>query len=182
MTAEKWKAKAADLFGDKADEFLKLYPADNDEQAVRSAIDYGGDTFIAFGTWQWIDAQAKTGDAPVYRYHLELPAPPSKFHPGSFAFHSDDIEYVFGTLDTRPGAEWRPEDRKLSEEMMDYWTNFAKTGDPNGPGGNVMSLPAWPRYDKTDEVMHLNANSEASADTTRARYEFLMENKPAKTE
>ena len=182
MTTEKWKAKAADLFGDKAGEFLKLYPADNDEQAVRSAIDYGGDTFIAFGTWQWIDAQAKTGDAPVYRYHLELPAPPSKFHPGSFAFHSDDIEYVFGTLDTRPGAEWRPEDRKLSEQMMDYWTNFAKTGDPNGPGGNVMSLPAWPRYDKTDEVMHLNANSEASADTTRARYEFLMENKPAKTE
>jgi para-nitrobenzyl esterase len=41
---------------------------------------------------------------------------------------------VFGTLDTRPGAVWRPEDRKLSEEMMSYWTNFAKTGDPNGPG------------------------------------------------
>jgi para-nitrobenzyl esterase len=129
-----------------------------------------------------MEAQVKTGDAPVYRYHFELPAPPSKFHPGWFAFHSDDIEYVFGTLDTRPGAEWRPEDRKLSEQMMDYWTNFAKAGDPNGPWGIGMRLPEWPRYDKTEEVMHLDEESAASADTTRARYEFLMENKPVKTE
>jgi para-nitrobenzyl esterase len=58
--------------------------------------------------------------------------------------------------------------------MIEYWTNFAKTGDPNGPG-----LPAWPRYDKTDEVMHLDADSKASLDTTHARYEFLLENHPA---
>ena len=49
---------------------------------LRSAIDYGGDTFIAFGTWKWIEAHRKTGDSPVYRYHFELAAPPSKFHPG----------------------------------------------------------------------------------------------------
>jgi para-nitrobenzyl esterase len=175
MTAMEWKATAEKLFGAQADRFLTLYPADSDEQAVRSAIDYNGDTFIAFSTWKWIEAQVKTGDAPVYRYHFELAAPPSKFHPGSFAFHSDDIEYVFGTLDTRPEAVWRSEDRKLSEQMMGYWTNFAKTGDPNGAG-----LAEWPRYDKTAEVMHLDADSKASADTTRARYEFLMENKPAK--
>src|SRR6185437_6535165 len=64
--------------------------------------------------------------------YLEVAATPSKFHPGTFAFHSDDIEYVFGTLDTRPGWNVRPEDRKLSDQMMTYWTNFAKTGDPNG--------------------------------------------------
>jgi para-nitrobenzyl esterase len=174
MTADAWQKNAAKLFGDDAQSFLALYPDDTDEQSERSAIDYDGDTFIAFGTWKWIEAQVKTGDAPVYRYHFELPAPPSEFHPSSYAFHSDDIEYVFGTLDTRPGAVWRPEDRKLSDEMMDYWTNFAKTGDPNGPG-----LPEWPRYDKTDEVMHLDADSKASPDTTRARYEFLLEHKPA---
>jgi para-nitrobenzyl esterase len=175
MTAAEWKDTAVRLFGDQSQEFLALYPDTTDEQSERSAIDYDGDTFIAFGTWQWIEAQVKTGDAPVYRYHFELAAPPSKFHPGSFAFHSDDIEYVFGTLDTRPGAEWRPEDRKLSDEIMDYWTNFAKTGDPNGAG-----LPEWPRYDKTGEVMHLDRESAASNDTTRARYEFLTVNKPAK--
>ena len=59
---------------------------------------------------------------------------PASFIARPFAFHSDDIEYVFGTLDTRPGAVWRPEDRKLSDEMMSYWTNFAKTGDPERPG------------------------------------------------
>ncbi len=168
MTAEKWKAMAAQIYGDHAAEVLSFYPADTDEQAVRSAIDYGSDSFIAFSTWRWIDAQTKTGDAPVYRYHFEQPAPPSKFHPGWYAFHSDDIEYVFGTLDTRPEATWLPEDRKLSDEMMGYWTNFAKTGDPNGAG-----LHEWPRFDKDSTILHLDSEIMARPDTLRARYEFL---------
>ena len=173
MTAAKWRAEAEKRFGDRAAEFLDAYPGNDNAQAERSAIDFSGDLFIAFGTWKWIEAQVKTGDAPVYRYHFELAAPPSKFHPESEAFHSDDIEYVFGTLDTRPGAVWRPEDRKLSEEIMSYWTNFAKTGDPNGTG-----LPEWPRYDKTREVLHLDRETHASPDTTRARYEFLLKDMP----
>jgi para-nitrobenzyl esterase len=174
MTVEKWKAYAAEHFGDRAEEFLKLYPGETDEQAVASAIAYGSDSWIAFGTWKWIEAQRKTGDSPVYRYHLELAAPTSKFHPGSFAFHSDDIEYLFGTLDTRPGAVWRPEDRKLSEEMMSYWTNFARTGDPNGPG-----LPVWPKYDKDDSLIHLDSTITSGPDVLRPRYEFLLKGMPA---
>ncbi|MFP5210935.1 MAG: carboxylesterase/lipase family protein [Acidobacteriota bacterium] len=169
MTAEKWATFAKDHFGVHAAQFLDLYPGNTDEQAVRSAIDYGSDTFIAFSTWRWVEAQLKTGDAPIYRYHFELAAPPSKYHPGWYAFHSDDIEYVFGTLDTRPGADWRPEDRKLSEQMMSYWTNFAKTGDPNGTG-----LPEWPRYDKTGEIIRLDSTITSGLPTTQARYEFLM--------
>jgi para-nitrobenzyl esterase len=54
--------------------------------------------------------------------------------------------------------------------MGSYWTNFAKTGDPNGPG-----LPKWPRYDgKTNyEVMHLLAEPQASPDNRREQYLFL---------
>jgi para-nitrobenzyl esterase len=173
MTAVQWKAFADGMFKDRSAEFLTFYPGDTDAQALRSAIDYGSDAFIAFSTWKWLEADRKTSDAPVYRYHLELAAPPSKFHPGSFAFHSDDIEYVFGTLDTRPGSEWRPEDRKLSDQMMSYWTNFAKTGDPNGPG-----LPEWPKYGKDDSLIHLDSTITSGPDALRPRYEFLLKGMP----
>ena len=175
MTVDKWKAFAAENFKDRAEEFLKLYPGNTDEQATRSAIDYGSDSFIAMGTWRWLEAHRKTGDSPEYRYHFELAATPSKFHPGTFAFHSDDIEYVFGTLDTRPGWDVRPEDRKLSDAMMTYWTNFAKTGDPNGG-----DLVKWPKYnDEGYPLIHLNTTITAGPDTLRPRYLFLEEGMPA---
>ncbi len=174
VTAEQWKEQAESMYKERAAEFLKLYPGDTDEQATRSAADYRADAFIAFGTWKWLEAQRKTGESPVYRYHFELPALPSKYHPGTMAFHSDDIEYVFGSLDTRPGATIRPEDRQLSEEMMSYWTNFAKTGDPNGTG-----LPVWPKYDADNSLIHLDNPITAGPSTVRARYEFLLKGMPA---
>jgi para-nitrobenzyl esterase len=173
MTVEKWKAYAVKHFKERSAEFLKLYPGNSDEQAARSAIDYGSDGFIAFGTWKWIEAHRMIGDLPVYRYHFELAAPVSKYHPVSFAFHSDDIEYVFGTLDTRPGAVWRAEDRTFSEQMMSYWTNFARTGDPNGPG-----LPPWPKYNSADSLIHLDSTITSGPDILRPRYEFLLKGMP----
>ena len=53
------------------------------------------------------------------------------------AWHSSDLWYWFGTL----GNSWRPMEEKdysLSDQMTDYLTNFAKTGNPNGKG-----LPVW---------------------------------------
>lgn len=173
MTVDQFKGMINGLFKERAAECLTLYPAETDAQALRSAIDYGSDSFIAFNTWKWIEAQVKTGDAPVYRYHFELPALPSKYHPGTFVFHSDDIEYIFGTLDTRPGETIRPEDRVLSEQMMSYWTNFAKNGDPNGAG-----LPLWPRYDKDGLLIHLDSAITSGPDTLRPRYEFLLKGMP----
>lgn len=179
MTPEQWKEMADKMFKDRAAEFLTLYPGDDDAQAVRSAIDFGSDQWIAFGTWRWIEAQLKTGESPVYRYHFELAATPSKYHQGTYAFHSDDIEYVFGTLDTRPGWNVRPEDRTLSDQMMTYWTNFAKTGDPNGAG-----MPSWPKYTSADDysLIHLNSTITSGPDKLRPRYEFLEKGMPPRQE
>ena len=170
-TVESFKTKAQAEFGPDAAEFLKLYPAGTDAEALRSAGDLASDRFIIYSTWRWLEAQVETGQAPVYRYRFDLGSPGDKHHLAVVgAFHSDDIDYVFGTLDSREGAKWRPEDRKLSNEMVEYWTNFARTGNPNGDG-----LPTWPIYDAADhwQVMHLNAISEAKPDTQRARYLFL---------
>jgi para-nitrobenzyl esterase len=171
-TPASFREMAEKEFGPKADEFLRLYPATTEAQTIRSDIDFTGDRFIVFSTWAWLEAQVKTGEKPVYRYHFERPSPADKFHPaGSGAFHSDEIEYVFGTLDSRLGAHWQPADYKLSDLMETYWTNFARTGDPNGPG-----VPNWPQYDPSDnwQIMHLDAHSYAGPAPHRARYLFLQ--------
>jgi para-nitrobenzyl esterase len=172
VTLASWQAMAQQQFGKQAGEFLQNYAATNDAQALRAAEDYAGDRFIAYSTWAWLEAQEQTGGKPVYRYRFDLGSPGDPNHSAaSGAFHSDDIEYVFGNLDSRAGAHWRPEDRQLSEEMQSYWTNFAKTGDPNGPG-----LPHWPTYNAADgwQVLHLDATTQAEPDAQRARDLFLQ--------
>lgn len=170
-TAESMKAMAEKEFGGKAPEFLKLYPTDTPEKTMRSATDYAGDTFIAFSTWAWIEAQGKTGKHVIYRYRFDMAPPSSNANaPKMGAYHSAEIEYVFGQLDSKAGVPWRSEDRALSEQMMKYWSNFAKNGDPNGPG-----LPKWPKYVSTDgwPVMFLTDKPEARKDDLRDRYLFL---------
>ncbi|HUE42348.1 MAG TPA: carboxylesterase/lipase family protein [Candidatus Sulfotelmatobacter sp.] len=166
------KAIATKDFAAKSDEFLKLYPTENDEQAKRSIADYEGDYFIAFSTWRWIEAQRKTGKSPIYRYRFDMdhPKDPKRGPEESGAYHSAEIEFVFGALDSETWISWRPEDHTLTNLMRKYWSNFAKNGDPNGAG-----LPAWPKYnaDTGFEVMHLDADPKAQKDMHRARYEFL---------
>ncbi len=171
-TAASLRAMAEQRFGPQADDFLKAYSAATDEEAVRVSEDFAGDDFIAYSTWAWLEAQAKSGGSPVYRYLFELGSPGDPHHPVSMgAFHSDDIEYVFGNLDSRKGAPWRPEDYKLSQLMQTYWTNFAKTGNPNSSG-----LPNWPGYDAAGnwQVMHLSPEPAAAPDAHRDRYLFLQ--------
>jgi para-nitrobenzyl esterase len=178
-TAASFTGQARSEFGSDAASFLAVYPATTDAEALRSANDLAGDRFIAFSTWQWLEAQTRTGQAPVYRYFFALGSPGDRYHPASAGtFHSDDIEYVFGTLDSRPEMKIRPEDRRLSGQMQTYWVNFARTGDPNGspaaaPGATP--LPKWPAYSPAsgDQVMRLDATPAAAPDPMRGRYLFL---------
>ncbi len=81
---------------------------------------------------------------------------------------------MFGTLDTRPGWNVSAADRSLSDQVMTYWSNFAKTGDPNGG-----DLPKWPKYnDDGYPLIHLNTTITSGPDALRPRYEFLVTNMP----
>ncbi len=162
-------------FGARAAEFLAAFPATTDAEALTRLQQYATDKFIAFGTWKWMEAQTATGSAPVYRYRFDLVPPPDPARPTRYGvFHSDDIEYVFGVLDSRKGIAWRPEDYAMSEQMMTYWTNFARTGNPNGAGKS--SLPNWPVYAPASgsKVMYLNQPSIAEKDPLRDQFLFLQ--------
>ncbi len=180
-TAQNFVTRARSAFGSNADTFRKLYPAATDAEAKRSAQDLAGDQFIAYSTWKWMEMHQKSGKSPIFRYRFDqtLPPPPSSAQtPGAepTAPHAAEIEFVFGMLPSR-NLPWRPEDRKLSDLMGSYWTNFAKTGDPNGPG-----LPRWPVYSSRDgyRVMHLDADPRPAPDQHRQRYEFLDSLNPRK--
>jgi len=73
----------------------------------------------------------------VYRFDRAIPG---KGEPKLGAFHGLELPYVFNSFTSR---SWRwlpftPLDHKLSANMQTYWTNFAKSGNPNAPG-----LPNW---------------------------------------
>jgi para-nitrobenzyl esterase len=175
-TAQNFTERAQALFGDQAVAFVKLYPADTDDMAKRSAQDYSGDNFIAYSTWKWLEMHAATGKSPLFRYEFDdaPPAAEGDTTPSHGAYHSAEIEFVFQALASKK-LPWRPEDEKVSDLMSSYWTNFAKTGDPNGPG-----LPQWPVYKSygSYEVLHLTATPYCAPDAHRGRYEFLDAHAP----
>ncbi len=168
-TQENYVKLAGEQFGDKADDFLKLYPAQTADEIKRAAGDLAGDQFIAYSTWKWIEAHSATAKKPVYRYEFDQAPPTNGQEESRGVYHSAEIEFVFGALASKK-LPWRPEDWKVSDLMMNYWSNFAKKGDPNGPG-----LPKWPLYKAGShyQVMHLSADPKALPDMHRKRYQFL---------
>lgn len=178
-TVQSFTADVRKRFGESSDAILKAYPAADDAEALESAAALGSDLFIGYATWKWIETHLKNGEAPVYRYSFDrkIPVEPGATMMGRpvttsdvGARHAGEIEYVFGTLKgSLPKVPWEEGDWKLSDAMTSYWANFARTGDPNGPG-----LPPWPRYEpKTRRVQHLDVTIKDGPDALRPRYEAL---------
>ena len=177
-TAQSFADDVRKRFDAQADAILTAYQPASDADAIESAASLASDTFIGHSTWKWIEMQASTGGAPVYRYSFDrkIPVPANHTVTGRPATsgdigarHAGEIQYVFGTLASVPDVTWEPSDKALSDAMTSYWANFAKKGDPNGEG-----LPVWPKYDpKAPRVLHLDVTIKEAPDTTRARYEAL---------
>ncbi|HTV13102.1 MAG TPA: carboxylesterase family protein [Acidobacteriaceae bacterium] len=107
----------------------------------------------------------------VWEYQFERPLPGS----GSASTrHSGELPYVFGWAQRAGsgvmGATYTPVDAALSQQMQGYWTNFAKTGNPNGSG-----LPAWPAFaGAAPPLMHFTAAGTSLAAPLQARKACLL--------
>jgi para-nitrobenzyl esterase len=106
--------------------------------------------------------------AATYRYSFSYrPQASPRDNPTS----GPEVEFVFGTLGTQTAGLFAYKDRETSNVMRAYWTNFARTGDPNGPG-----LPAWPRYSADEQILTIsNGGISASRDPWTARLDRLQQ-------
>lgn len=194
MNAANFEKAVRGMYGERADEVLKAYaPGSSPDDVIQTATDLAGDRFIAFSTWRWADLQTRTGGKPVYRYYYAHPRPKMRPEMGNAspglaggvvrntgtqpppppargAVHSAEIEYAMGNLDSNKVYAWTPDDYTVSKTMLEYFANFVKKGDPNGPG-----LPKWPalKPDGKGEIMRIDVESKAVPEPHRDRYLLL---------
>jgi len=169
-TLENYRNAVSKLYGTRAEEVFKLYPATTTDEVMEAAADLASDRFISYSTWKWTDLHAKTGGAVVYRYLYARPRPAMKAGntpPARGAAHSAEIEYALGNLSSNDVYAWTPDDYKVSTVMQNYFANFIKKGNPNAAG-----LPEWSPL-TSSKFMRIDVESRLETDSTRARYLFL---------
>lgn len=125
------------------------------------------------GCYAFALQQTKHGRLPVYYYH-STNVPPGE--PCAGAYHSSEHFYIFQTF-LRSKRSFAGKDFDLSNDWCDYWANFMKTGNPNGPG-----LAQWIPYahegDKVmifnrDEPRHMGDLPDYDGEPRRIAYEQL---------
>ena len=179
--------------GVKASEVLPMYGINTDADIFGlPGYALGGDIFLVYSTWKWLDMQQSTSPQPVYRYMYCHPRPDMKQKdlvaglaggvqkkedsapqmpktPG--AVHSADIEYQMGNLPTNDVFDWTADDYAISDVFVRFFVNFIKTGNPNGLG-----LPTWDPINGKDvaPVMMIDHQSRQEIlPDVEARYRFI---------
>jgi para-nitrobenzyl esterase len=94
---------------------------------------------------------------PAYQYEFAHASPGQQF-----TSHSSELRFLFGAWEA--DAQLSPMDRKVAEQMQAYWTNFARTGDPNGEG-----LPVWPKFTRDSRAYMAFTENGAEAKTNMRR-------------
>ena len=163
--AEEYEQLVREVYPESADEVLALYPAKTDEDLAGAISDLFGDNVFGMQAWFAANAAAASG-APVYLYFFTSESPAPEQWAG--AYHAKEIQYVFGRFFPMfPRNEYDP---ALSERMIDYWTRFARTGDPNGAGA-----PTWTAFDPARPMeMELGEVVEMRAVEREKQYRLLV--------
>jgi para-nitrobenzyl esterase len=137
-SAERFSGTAKRRFSDKADAYLKLYPASSDAEAGVSQLASFRDE-LGWHMRTWAQLQSTRGKNKAYLYFFTHVPPAAPGQPSRGATHTADLAYMFDN--PPPNVTWTDTDRQLADTMSSYWVNFAATGNPNGRG-----LPEWPAY------------------------------------
>ena len=154
------------------------------EAAAKAAFDPEGDKEFAevqtkLNTdWVWGEPARFTAKSfvavgePAYLYQFGYVPAAMRERARYGAGHGSEVSYVFGSLNSRRGAtEPTAEEKMLAQIMNAYWTNFAKTGNPNGDG-----LPVWPQYNPQNEEMldvELDGKVIGKKDPRKARFDVI---------
>ena len=142
ITAAKYQAAMTMMFGPQASAIMQAYPGHSDAEAEASAYRLSTD-MMGVSVYGWATLQVTAKTTPVYVYYFvhwpAEPATPCGY--GCKAGHGAEIRFAFDRLALDPRV-WTSDDKRIADQMARYWTNFAKTGNPNGDG-----LPQWPSFD-----------------------------------
>jgi carboxylesterase type B len=161
-----FREQAARRLGDRADAFLKLYPATTDDEA-RAMQNTSARDQSRMNLYAWALKRQQTTKSKIFTYFYSHPLPGPDIEKYG-AFHTSEVPFVFNSL-RRSDRPFTDADRKLAETISSYWANFARTGDPNGKG-----LPAWPAVSgDTAVTMELGDHVGPIPVAEKARLEFL---------
>jgi para-nitrobenzyl esterase len=160
-TVPQYREWLADEFREFADDVWKVYPARSDEDAARVFNRMLTDYDYGFGSYRVANAMAEIRE-PVYRYYFTYEGR-DVFAPLG-AFHAEELMFIADSY----WKSWIPNgnDKRLSEIMIGYWTEFAKSGNPNGAG-----RPEWPAYNAKEALtMDLGADVHPISEPYSAEY------------
>ncbi|XP_061888200.1 bile salt-activated lipase-like [Entelurus aequoreus] len=143
------------------------------ETIKRTAVDIGTDYLFLVPSQSTLYRHAANATSGrTFSYLLSEPSlmagPGRPYHTWVGADHADDLQYVFGKPFTTPKA-YGEKHRDLSGYMIAYWTNFARTGDPNM--GNLKVPVTWPEFSSTE---HKFLDISAQMNTTSIKQEMRL--------